>query len=155
MAKAARERGFKTLAVTDHTHSLGIVTGMHPEDVARQRIEIEGVQRELGDTIRILQGAEVEIRADGSLDYPDDILASLDIVIASLHVSLRQPREIVTGRMVNAIKNPHVDIIAHPSGRLLPNREGADLDYDAVLVGGARAWHCSRNQCQSQPVGSG
>jgi DNA polymerase (family X) len=101
--------------------------------LAKQRIEIEGVQRELGDTIRILQGAEVEIRADGSLDYPDDILASLDIVIASLHVSLRQPREIVTQRMVNAIKNPHVDIIAHPSGRLLPNREGADLDYDAVL----------------------
>jgi DNA polymerase (family X) len=133
MAKAARERGFKTLAVTDHTHSLGIVTGMHPEDVAKQRIEIEGVQSELGDTIRILQGAEVEIRADGSLDYPDDILASLAIVIASLHVSLRQPREVVTQRMVNAIKNPHVDIIAHPSGRLLPNREGADLDYDAVL----------------------
>jgi DNA polymerase (family X) len=133
MAKGARERGFTTLAITDHTHSLGIVTGMHPEDVARQRVEIEAVQREMGDTIRILQGAEVEIRADGSLDYPDDILASLDIVIASLHVSLRQPREIVTQRMVNAIKNPHVDIIAHPSGRLLPNREGADLDYDAVL----------------------
>jgi DNA polymerase (family X) len=133
MAKGARERGFTTLAITDHTHSLGIVTGMHPEDVARQRVEIDAVQREMGDTIRILQGAEVEIRADGSLDYPDDILASLDIVIASLHVSLRQPREIVTQRMVNAIKNPHVDIIAHPSGRLLPNREGADLDYDAVL----------------------
>jgi DNA polymerase (family X) len=133
MAAAARERGFTTLAVTDHTHSLGIVTGMHPEDAARQRIEIEGVQREMGDSIRILQGAEVEIRADGSLDYPDEVLASLDIVIASLHVSLRQPREVVTQRMINAIQNPNVDIIAHPSGRLLPNREGADLDYDAVL----------------------
>jgi DNA polymerase (family 10) len=133
MATAARDRGFTTLAVTDHTHSLGIVTGMHPEDAARQRIEIEGVQREMGDSIRILQGAEVEIRADGSLDYPDEVLASLDIVIASLHVSLRQPREVVTQRMINAIQNPNVDIIAHPSGRLLPNREGADLDYDAVL----------------------
>jgi DNA polymerase (family X) len=134
MAKAARERGFKTLAVTDHTHSLGIVSGMHPQDVARQRIEIDAVQHEMGDTIRILQGAEVEIRADGTLDYPDEILAKLDLVIASLHVSLRQPRQVVTQRVVDAIRNPYVDIIAHPSGRLLPNREGADLDYDAVLA---------------------
>jgi DNA polymerase (family X) len=134
MAKAARERGFKTLAVTDHTHSLGIVSGMHPQDVTRQRIEIDAVQHEMGDTIRILQGAEVEIRADGTLDYPDEILAKLDLVIASLHVSLRQPRQVVTQRVVDAIRNPYVDIIAHPSGRLLPNREGADLDYDAVLA---------------------
>jgi DNA polymerase (family X) len=155
MAIAARERGLTTLAVTDHTHSLGIVSGMHPEDVPRQRQEIEGVQRELGDSIRILQGAEVEIRADGSLDYPDEVLASLDIVIASLHVSLRQPREVVTQRLINAIKNPHVDIIAHPSGRLLPNREGADLDYDAVLAAAREHGTGTRNQCQPQPVGSG
>jgi DNA polymerase (family X) len=140
MAKAARQRGIKTLAVTDHTHSLGIVTGMHPEDVARQRVEIDGVQREMGDSIRILQGAEVEIRADGSLDYPDEILEKLDLVIASLHVSLRQPRQTVTQRVVDAIRNPHVDMIAHPSGRLLPNREGADLDYDAVLTA-AKEYH--------------
>ncbi|HSV85565.1 MAG TPA: DNA polymerase/3'-5' exonuclease PolX [Levilinea sp.] len=133
MALAARQRGLSTLAITDHTHSLGIASGMHPEDVLRQRAEIDDVQRELGNSIRILQGAEVEIRADGSLDYPDELLASLDIVIASLHISLRQPRQVVTDRVVSAIRNPHVDIIAHPSGRLLPNRAGADLDYDAVL----------------------
>lgn len=133
MALAARQRGFTTLAITDHSHSLGITGGMRPEDVPRQRAEIDQVQRELGDSLRILQGAEVEIRADGSLDYPDELLASLDIVIAALHISLRQPRQVVTSRLVNAMRNPHVDIIAHPSGRLLPNREGADLDYDAVL----------------------
>jgi DNA polymerase (family 10) len=133
MAEAARERGLKVLAITDHTYSLGIVNGLDPERLAQQRIEIDQVQQEMGDSIRILQGTEMEIRADGSLDLPDEVLAKLDVVIASLHVSLRQPREVVTGRLLNALRNPHVDIIGHPSGRLLPNREGADLDWDAVL----------------------
>jgi DNA polymerase (family 10) len=87
----------------------------------------------LGDSIRLLQGCEVEIRADGSLDFPDETLAGLDIVIASLHSSLRQPRQQVTERLLKAIRNPHVDLIAHPTGRMIPNREGADLDMDAVL----------------------
>jgi DNA polymerase (family 10) len=81
----------------------------------------------------LLQGCEVEIRDEGSLDFPDDALAALDIVIAALHVSLRQPRAQVTERMLNAMRNPHVDIVAHPTGRLIPNREGADLDMEAVL----------------------
>jgi len=97
------------------------------------------VQNQLGDSIRLLQGSEVEIRADGSLDYPDEVLASLDIVFASLHVSLRQPREQVTQRLVNAIRNPHVDVIGHPTGRLIPDREGADLDMDAVLKAAAES----------------
>ncbi|MDX1379076.1 MAG: PHP domain-containing protein, partial [Anaerolineales bacterium] len=67
------------------------------------------------------------------LDYPNEFLASLDLVVASLHTSLRQPREKVTQRVINAIRNPHVDIIGHPTGRLIPDREGADLDMDAVL----------------------
>ena len=94
-------------------------------------------QEELGDAILLLQGSEVEIRADGSLDYPDEVLAELDIVIASLHTGLRQEREKVTVRLLNAIKNPHVDVIAHPTGRLIPDREGADLDMDAVLAAAA------------------
>ena len=77
----------------------------------------------------------MDILADGSLYYPDEVLAELDIVIASLHASLRQPREVVTARLLKAIHNPHVDIIGHPSGRLLPDREGADLDWEAVLAG--------------------
>ncbi len=133
MAGLALERGMKALAITDHSGGLGVAGGLTAGDLREQRAEIDRVQRELGDSIRLLQGCEVEIRADGSLDFPDEILASLDIVIASLHVSLRQPRQQVTQRLLNAIRNPHVDVIGHPTGRIIPNREGADLDMDAVL----------------------
>ena len=75
----------------------------------------------------------MEVLADGTLDFPDELLATFDIVIASVHTSLRQPREQVTQRMLNAIQNPHVDIIAHPSGRLIGRREPADLDMDRIL----------------------
>ena len=125
------------LAITDHSFSLGVTGGMTIDDVRKQRQEIQDVQRQLGDSIRLLQGAEVEIRADGSLDYPDEVLAELDIVCASLHTGLRQPREKVTERTLNAIRNPHVDMIGHPTGRMIPDREGADLDMDAVLSAAA------------------
>ncbi|NJD59345.1 MAG: DNA polymerase/3'-5' exonuclease PolX [Anaerolineae bacterium] len=133
MAEAAIKRGYKLLAITDHTSSLGIVQGMTAEDVRKQRLEINEAVKELDGKIHILRGAEVEIKADGSLDYPDEVLAELDIVFAALHTSLRQPRQKVTERMVNAIQNTNVDIIPHPTGRLLPDREGADLDMEAVL----------------------
>jgi DNA polymerase (family 10) len=139
MADAAMQRGYKVLAITDHSASLGVAGGLSVDELRAQREEIDAVQRELGGKIRLLQGSEVEIRADGELDFPDEALASLDIVIASLHVSLRQPREKVTQRLVNAIRNPHVDIIGHPSGRLLPDREGADLDMEAVLQAAAES----------------
>jgi DNA polymerase (family 10) len=139
MAEAAIQRGRKVLAFTDHSPSLGVTGGLKIDDIRAQREEIDAVQRELGDSILLLQGAEVEIRADGSLDYPDEILDRLDIVFASLHVSLRQPREQVTHRLLNAIRNPYVDIIGHPMGRLIPNREGADLDMEAVLAAAAES----------------
>jgi DNA polymerase (family 10) len=137
MAQAAKARGYGVLAVTDHTSGLGIVGGLAPQDLARQRAEIHAVQRQVGPELRLLQGVELEIRADGSLDYPDEVLASLDIVVASLHMSLRQPRQQITQRLLNAIRNPHVDIIGHPTGRLIPDREGADLDMDAILAAAA------------------
>ncbi|NMB91087.1 MAG: PHP domain-containing protein, partial [Chloroflexi bacterium] len=133
MAEAARARGLKVLAITDHSGGLGITGGLTGDKVIRQRKEIDEVQRQMGDSILLLQGSEVEIHADGSLDFSDEVLAQLDLVVASLHTSLRQPREQVTARLLKAIRNPHVDIIGHPSGRLLPNREGADLDWEAVL----------------------
>lgn len=138
MVLEAQKRGYHVLAITDHSHSLGIVQGIKPEDVRKQKEEIDRLRDEFGQTFQILHGVEVEIRADGSLDYPDEILASLDFVIASLHVSLRQPREQVTSRVINAIKNPHVDLIGHPTGRLIPDREGADLDMEAVLAAAAK-----------------
>ncbi|MES0361484.1 MAG: DNA polymerase/3'-5' exonuclease PolX [Anaerolineales bacterium] len=139
MALAARERGYKVLAITDHSPSLGITQGVTLEDIQDQRAEIDAVQEELGDSILILQGSEVEIKADGSLDYADDVLAELDIVFASLHVSLRQPREQIMQRLLNAIRNPHVDVIGHPTGRLIPDREGADLDMEVVFAEAAQS----------------
>jgi DNA polymerase (family 10) len=138
MAMAARDRGYKILAVTDHSPSLGITQGVTIEDFKEQRAEIDRAQEELADSILILQGSEVEIKADGTLDYPDQVLAALDIVFASLHVSLRQPREQVTQRLLNAVQNPHVDVIGHPTGRLIPDREGADLDMEAVFAAAAQ-----------------
>lgn len=133
MANAAKARGLKVLAITDHSQGLGVANGLSIERLRAQRNEIEAAREQLGDSILLLHGSEVEIRADGKLDFPDEVLAELDIVIASLHVGLRQPREAVTARLLNAIRNPHVDIIGHPSGRMFPDRGGADLDWDAVL----------------------
>jgi DNA polymerase (family 10) len=138
MARAAAKRGMEVIAFTDHSVSLGVTGGLSMEDHKKQAAEIKKVQKELGDSILVLHASEVEIKADGTLDYPDEFLASLDLVLASLHTSLRQPREKVTQRVLNAIRNPHVDIIGHPTGRLLiPDREGADLDMDAVLKAAA------------------
>jgi DNA polymerase (family 10) len=83
--------------------------------------------------LRVLAGVEVEVRADGSLDYPDEALAGLDLVLASLHTGLRTGREKTTARLLAAIRNPHVDIVAHPTGRLIGRREGADLDLEAIF----------------------
>lgn len=138
MAEAARQAGLKVLAITDHSGGLGVTGGLDVERLQQQREEIQAVQRQMGDSILLLQGSEVEIRADGSLDYPDEVLARLDVVVASIHTSLRQPREVITKRLLHAMSNPHVDIIGHPSGRLLPNREGAELDWDAVLEAARR-----------------
>lgn len=139
MARAAAKRGMKVIAFTDHSASLGVANGLTMDDHKRQAAEIKKVQKQLGDDILILHASEVEIKADGSLDYPDEFLANLDLVLASLHTSLRQPREKATERMLNAVRNPHVDIIGHPTGRLIPDREGADLDMDAILQAAAES----------------
>ena len=133
MAQAARACGLKYALVTDHSHSLGVARGLTVERLREQRAEIEEVNRKMGGTFRLLAGIEVEVRADGTLDLPDEALAELDLVVAAVHSGLRQGREQVTARMLAAIRNPHVDIIAHPTGRLLGEREGADLDLEAVF----------------------
>ena len=112
---------------------------MKEEDIQQQREEINLVQDEIGDGLLILQGAEVEIKADGTLDYSDQVLAEFDIIFASLHVSLRQPGKQVTQRLINAIQNPNVDVIGHPTGRLIPDREAADLDMEAVFSAAAES----------------
>jgi DNA polymerase (family 10) len=140
MARAAQRRGMQVIAFTDHSVSLGVANGLSVARHKEQQVEIEAARRELGDRIHILHATEVEIKADGTLDYPDEFLASLDLVLASLHTSLRQPRAQVTARLINAIRNPLVDIIGHPTGRhLLPEQEGADLDMEAVLAAAAES----------------
>jgi DNA polymerase (family 10) len=139
MAQVAAKRGLKVIAFTDHSVSLGVTNGLSIERHKQQAAEIRKAQKKLGDKILILHASEVEIKADGTLDYPDAFLATLDLVLASLHTSLSQPREKVTARVLNAIQNPNVDIIGHPTGRLIPDREGADLDMDAVLKAAAKS----------------
>ena len=133
MAEAAKARGRTHIVITDHSRSLGIANGLSIERLLAQQEEVRQVDAEMGDDFRVLHGTEMDIKADGTLDFPDEVLAQLDVVIASLHVSLRQPREQITERMLNAIKNPHVDIIGHPRARHIPDREPADLDMEAVL----------------------
>ncbi len=133
MARFAQARGMQYIAITDHSVSLGIANGLSIERLWQQAEEIQQANEAMGPDFRILHGTEMEIRADGSLDYPDEVLEKLDFVIASLHVSLSQPRAQVTERLLNALRNPHVDMIGHPSGRLLPDRDGADVDWEVVL----------------------
>lgn len=139
MARAAAKRGLKVIAFTDHSVGLGVANGLSMERHKEQAAEIKKIQKQLGDEILVLHATEVEIKADGSLDYPDDFLASLDLVVASLHSSLRQPREKVTERLLKAVQNPHVDIIGHPTGREIPDREGADLDMEVILKAAAES----------------
>lgn len=132
MARAAGERGYEYLAVCDHSQSAGYAGGLTAEDLTRQRAEIRKVNA--GDPgCTVLAGCEVDILADGSLDYPDDVLARLDCVVASLHSRLGLPREEQTARVLRAIENPYLDILGHPTGRVLLRREGADLDLERVL----------------------
>lgn len=139
MAQAARDSGLEYLAITDHSKGLGVARGLSIERLREQKKAIAEAQRALGNTIHLLHGTEVEILADGSLDYPDEVLAELDLVLASLHSSLRQPRERVTARVVSALRNPHVDLLGHPSGRLIGSRDPADLNMEKVLEAAAEA----------------
>ncbi len=137
MARAAQERGLKYIVISDHSRSLGIGNGLSIKRLHAQASEVHEADESMGADFRVLHGTEMEIKADGTLDYPDEILAGLDFVIASLHTSLSQPREQVTDRMLNAIWNPHVNMIAHPTGRLFPDRPGADLDLDMIFESAA------------------
>ncbi len=133
MAQAAQARGLQYIVITDHSEGLGIANGLDEERLWQQSLEVREADEAMGPDFRVLHGIEMEIRADGSLDYEDYVMEALDFVIASLHVSLSQSQEQITKRLLNALNNPHVDMIAHPTGRLLPDRAGADLDMDLIL----------------------
>ncbi|HEX8919357.1 MAG TPA: DNA polymerase/3'-5' exonuclease PolX [Chloroflexota bacterium] len=132
MALAARERGRKYIAITDHSGGIGVAGGLSVDRVKEQIVEIRRIDREI-DGIQILTGSEVDIKRDGSLDFPDDVLRELDWVIASVHSGFNQSEEEMTRRIVRAIENPHVDAIAHPTGRLIGKREPYAVDLEAVF----------------------
>jgi DNA polymerase (family 10) len=134
MVELAKSHGRKYIVITDHSRSLGIANGLSIDRLLEQQAEIRKIDAEMNGSIRVFHGTEMEITADGHLDFPDDVLAQLDFVIASVHVSLRQERDVVTQRMINAVNNPHVDLIGHPRGQLIPSREPHDADMDAVFA---------------------
>ncbi|MGH7587278.1 MAG: DNA polymerase/3'-5' exonuclease PolX [Gemmatimonadota bacterium] len=138
MAEAARALGFEYLAVCDHSRSAAYAGGLSAERLREQREEIERVNAGLEGLV-VLAGCEVDILADGGLDYPDDVLAGLDLVVGSLHSRLGLPREEQTGRVLRAIENRWLDVLGHPAGRVLNRREGADLDMERVLDAAAAA----------------
>lgn len=138
MARAAKARGYRYISINDHSRSLGIANGLSVERIEKQMEEIDAVnERVRGFTV--LKGTEVDILSDGSLDFPDDLLERLDVVVASVHSGFQQSREKITGRILSAIENPHVDIIGHPTGRLLGTRPAYDVDIEAVLRAAADA----------------
>jgi DNA polymerase (family 10) len=138
MARAARARGLGWMVLTDHSPSLGITRGLSPERVMEQRAEIDRLNVELAP-FRILHGTEMEIRADGTLDYPDGLLARFDLVVASVHTARGQSPERLTERTLAAIENPHVDVIAHPTGRIVNRRDPVALDWPRVFAAAARS----------------
>ncbi|MEK7698745.1 MAG: DNA polymerase/3'-5' exonuclease PolX, partial [Nitrospirota bacterium] len=129
----ARKRGYKYIAITDHSKGLGVARGMSIEKLLEQNKKIEAVNKRLKNFF-LLSGVEMDIRSDGTMDYPDEVLKKLDIVVASIHSGFRQSKEQLTKRLVSAMKNPFVSIIAHPTGRLIGERDAYDVDMDEVLM---------------------
>ncbi|OGC78938.1 MAG: hypothetical protein A2145_06760 [candidate division Zixibacteria bacterium RBG_16_40_9] len=132
MAKAAGDLGYEYIAITDHSPLVGITGGLEEKRVRKQIEEIKKVNRKFKN-FRILSGIEVDIRGDGRLDLPDLVLKELDIVVATVHSRFNLPKEQMTKRIVKALENPVVDILGHPTGRLLGKRDPYEVDLDKVI----------------------
>jgi DNA polymerase (family X) len=132
MARQARESGLEYFAITDHSRRITMAHGLDPERLHEQRREIDRIRKKLSG-VTLLQGVEVDILDDGELDLPPDALAELDWVVASVHYKLEQDSTEMTRRMIKAIRNPRVDVIGHPSGRLLGHREPSKYDFGEIL----------------------
>jgi DNA polymerase (family 10) len=135
MAKAAQEKGYDYIAITDHSKSARIAGGMDEETIRKQWAEIDDISEKC--EIRILKGAEVEILKDGSLDYSDEILDELEIVIGSVHSSFKLSKRKMTDRIERALEDEHLDILGHPSGRLIGKRPGFEADFPEIFEAAA------------------
>ncbi|MFO1063337.1 MAG: DNA polymerase/3'-5' exonuclease PolX [Pirellulales bacterium] len=133
MAAAAKARGLEFIAITDHSQRVSMARGLNPERVLAQWEEIDRINERAEDGFLILKGIECDILESGPMDLPDEVLSQADWVIASVHYGQRQSREQITDRILGALRNPHVDAIAHPTGRLLGSRPSYDVDLNAVI----------------------
>ena len=150
MGQAALDRGYEYLAITDHSASHGFGNDVQPDELLRQVERIAEANEKL-DGITLLAGTEVNVLTDGALDYADDVLEQLDWIVASLHTSFRMKEEEMTARMVAAMEHPLVDVIGHPTGRLIGRREPYALDTDRVVEVGRAHGHLPGDQRQPQP----
>ncbi|TWU53776.1 DNA polymerase/3'-5' exonuclease PolX [Candidatus Brocadiaceae bacterium B188] len=132
MAVHAMKMGYQYLAVSDHSRSLHVANGLKEEELLEEIEEIDRLNKKFNG-FTLLKASEVDIKADGTLDFPDKLLEKLDVVVASIHSGFKQGREKITERMVAAIHNHYVNIIAHPTGRLISKREGYEIDMDKVI----------------------
>ncbi|MGQ9560841.1 MAG: DNA polymerase/3'-5' exonuclease PolX [Candidatus Oleimicrobiaceae bacterium] len=141
MASAAQAKGYAYVAICDHSPTVGITNGLTPERLLAQMADIDALNQRLaatGNPFRVLKGIEVDIRPDGTLDLPEDLLSRLDVVVAAVHTRFSLSMEEMTRRLVRAIENPAVDIIAHPTGRLIGRRDPYQVDID-MLIDACRA----------------
>ncbi len=134
MVAAARARGLAYIAITDHSQRVSMARGLNPQRVLEQWAEIDNIREKLPKGFTLLKGIECDILEKGGMDLPDDVLAQADWVIASIHYGQKQPRQQITERILGAIENPHVSMVAHPTGRLLNRREAYEVDLDAVFA---------------------
>lgn len=141
MAEAARAKGYEYIAITDHSKSLGVAGGLTPEQLLSQIEEIQALN-ERWDDFCILAGAEVDILPDGTLDFDDDVLRRLDIVIASVHSAMNQDEATMTERIVAAMRNPYVDVIGHPTGRVLGRRDPYTVNMERIIEVAAETGTC-------------
>jgi DNA polymerase (family 10) len=147
MAEAARDAGLQYIAITDHTQSLAMANGLDERRALEHAARIRAVDAE-GHGIRLLAGVECDIKPDGSLDLADDCLAALDIVVVSVHSAFNQDRQQMTDRLLRAIAHPHVDIVGHPTGRLILKRQPYPVDMDAVVDAAAQHGVALEINCQ-------
>jgi DNA polymerase (family 10) len=138
MAEAAKKLGLKYLGLADHSQSLTVANGLSPQRVRKQQVEIDEVNKRLKG-IKLFKGIECDILADGSLDYDDELLATFDYVVASVHSYFKQTREEMTARIIKALRHPAVTMLGHATGRLLLRREGYQVDLEAVLKAAAES----------------
>ena len=136
MIAAARQRGYEYIAVTDHSQRVSMARGLDPERLRRQWAEIDQVNKQLDDLV-VLKGIECDILERGGMDLPDDVLAEADWVVASVHYGQQQSREQITDRILGALEHPSVNVIAHPTGRLINRREAYAVDVEAMIAAAA------------------